>query len=67
MFDLEKFVQKYPNLQEHLFELRKHVRCRVLSESCPLTKISESLALKRQAPEQEPVKLNIKRTRKHRY
>ena len=66
-FDLERFVEKYPNLQQHLFELRKHDRCRVLHDSCPLTKITKSLALKGQASKQEPVKLNIKRRRKQRY
>mgnify|MGYP002803388408 CR=1 FL=1 len=66
VFDLQKFVEKYPNLQHDLFELRKHVHCRVLYDSCPVTKMSKSLALKRQASRQEPAELNIKRRRKQR-
>ena len=66
VFDVEKFVEKFPNLQNDLFELRKHVHCRVLYDSCPLTKIRNSLLQKRQASKQEPIQLNIKRTRKQR-
>ena len=66
VFDLEAFVKKYPNIDGHLAELRKIVRCRVLHESCPIVNMKMQLA--RQSDEArkrkatcEPLKLNIKR------
>ena len=63
VFDLEKFVEKYPNLDRDLNELRNLVRCRVFNDSCPLVKIRNSITLKRQAASVQPSPLNVKRRR----